>query len=204
MGAFLKKNWPLCALFVAVGAIMTLAMKLDQANDNILAGKMAGKALTKIIVDDAKIIVRHQAAIDAKDKEMATLQQGVQNLGAKVVEKHKQLTEAQAKNKDLAGCNLLLDDARAYILKLKDDYSMALDEQARLYTDRFALQEARENERVQALTRKLDQVITSAYRAELRNSRKLIIGPQVHYGTGGMSVGFGVTWELWRVRAPGQ
>ncbi|MCK9571619.1 hypothetical protein M0R72_21895 [Candidatus Pacearchaeota archaeon] len=204
MASFLKRNWPLLALFVAVGVILTLLMALDRAQDDAIAAMMADRSMAQVRARDAAIVAKYQPQIAAKDQELATLRQGVQNLSAKVVEKHRQLTEAQAKVKDLAGCQVLLDDARAYILAIDADYTAQLSEYDRLWGEKFDLKAQECDERIAALTAKLGSVTESAYKAALANRKKLVIGPQVHYGTGGMSVGFGITWELWRLRAPGQ
>lgn len=203
MGAFLKKNWPLLALFVAIGVILTLLVALDRAQDDAIATLMADKAMRQVRARDAAIVAKYKPLLTAKDQELATLRLGVQRLGVTVAEKHRKLVEAQAKVRDLEGCQFLLQETIDTLESTSNEYTEKLSECDSLWGSKYATLEAREAERVAALTKRLGQVTESAYKAALRNSRKLIIGPQVHYGTGGMSVGFGVTWELWRLRAPG-
>lgn len=204
IAGFIEKNWRELLLLAAAVVIMLLVQAMDRSTDDAIAAMMADRSMAQVRARDAAIVAKYQPQIAAKDQELATLRQGVQNLSAKVVEKHRQLTEAQAKVKDLAGCQVLLDDARAYILAIDADYTAQLSEYDRLWGEKFDLKAQECDERIAALTRRLDQVTESAYKAALANRKKLVIGPQVHYGTGGMSVGFGITWELWRLRAPVQ
>ncbi len=197
----IKKYLP----WAIVGALLlTGAQYLKHKDDDAIAALMTDKALRMVRARDAAIVAKYAPKLAAKDKELATLRQGVHALGATVAEKHRKLVEAQAKVRDLEGCQFLLQETIDTLESTSNEYTVKLSECDSLWGSKYALLEAREAERVAALTKRLGEVTESAYKAALANRKKLIIGPQVHYGTGGLSVGFGLTWELWRLRAPGQ
>src|SRR5574343_1276794 len=70
--SFLKKNWPLLALFVAVGVILTLLMLLDRAQDDAIASMMADRTVAKHRAAREAIITKYAILNAAKDQELIT------------------------------------------------------------------------------------------------------------------------------------
>lgn len=204
MGPFLKKNWPLFALFAAIGVILYLMMALDRANDEAIAQLMADRAVAKHLAASKAIIAKYAGLNAAKDQELNTWRQGNKILSAEIQAKRKELS---IKAKTLAEAQASLDNCVEYVGEMNVRYTTRLDECENLWRSKVELKDAEiaEWKAKDEASIKAIGLLTAKYSAlVLHNRKKLIIGPQIHYGTAGVSVGIGATWELFRFKTPGQ
>ncbi len=204
MGAFLKKNWPFFALFVFAGVIMYLAMALDRANDEVIADLMADRTMAKHRAASKAIVAKYALLNAAKDQELTTWRQGNKALAAKIVEKQKALnttvtTLAEAKDK--------YDRLDAYLGEVSYTFMEKLAEGDRLWGEKVALKNAEIAEWRDKDERSINTIGSLTKRIAmltLARQKRLIVGPQIGYGLQGYHVGVGITWDLFRFKAPGQ
>ena len=208
MGAFLKKNWPLFALFVAMGVIMYLMMALDRANDEAIADLMADRTMAKHRAERNAIVAKYAKLNAAKDQELTTWRKGNKALAAKIVEKQKALnttvtTLAEAKDK--------YDRLDAYLGEVSYTFMEKLAEGDRLWSEKMAIKDAEIAEwkaKDETNINTIGSLTKRIVMLTLARQKKLVAGLQAGYGltphgvTG--YVGAGITWELFRFKAPGQ
>jgi len=206
MGTFLKKHWPLFALFLAIGVIMFQIQSCDSRNDKDIAGMMADRVVTRLRARVTALDAKYAALNAEKDGELVVMQAqwGVDR--AKAAAWRKRSEEAQAKVTTLEGCNALLDDCQAnaeFFDGILDARTQGL---VRWSNERVALKDAELTERRALDSTNIDTIGKLTKRVamlELWKRRKLVIGPQAGYGPGGMYVGVGATFEIFRIKAPG-
>lgn len=195
MATALKKYLPWALLAIVV---LTASQYLAHKDDEILASMMADKFMSKVRDRDAKIVAKYAPLIAAKDKELSTLRQGVQVLGSQVAAKQVALRKALAEVATLEGCRASLSEAVSFIDEMQASYTAKLTESDSLWCSKYALLEQRDAERIKTLTSRLGQVALTAIKAQLKNRKRFIVGPQVGYGPGGAYIGAGITLAVWR------
>ncbi len=204
MAAFLKKNWSLLALFVAVGVILYLIMALDRANDEAIASMMADKAMVRHRVERQAIIAKYAPLNAALTAEAVTLQQGAKVLAAKVVAKQRELV---LKDGTLAQTRAKLEECSALLGSISYEYNEQLVKADRLRLEQIAVKDAEIAEwkaKDERSINTIGQMTKRIVMLTLNKRKRLIVGPQVGYGFGGPYVGAGVTVELFRFKVPGQ
>jgi hypothetical protein len=202
--SFLKKNWPFLALFVAVGVILTLLMLLDRAQDDAIASMMADRTVAKHRAAREAIITKYAILNAAKDQELITWRQGNKVLAAKIVAKQKELN---VKVTTLAEAEAKYEKLNAFLGEISYTFTEKLSECDRLWGEKLALKDAEiaEWKAKDASSAKTIGDLTMRVAAlALNKQKRLVVGPQAGYGLQGYHVGFGITWELFRFKAPGQ
>jgi hypothetical protein len=206
MGTFLKKHWLLLALFLAGGAFLLFIQHLNSSNDEAIAQIMADRVVGKLRARVAALDAKYAALNAAKDGEIIALQQGRKVLSGQVVKWRKFSEDAQAKIKDLEGCMAGLDDCQAKVAEIDAAYTIELAKADRACGEKVALKDAELAERRTLDTANINTIGNLTKRVvmlEQWKRRKLVIGPQAGYGPGGAYVGVGVTFEIFRIKAPG-
>ena len=200
----MKKYWPFIALFVAIGAILYLTMALDRENDEVIANLMADRTMAKHRADRDAIIAKYAKLNAAKDQELITWRQGNKVLAAKIVAKQKELN---VKVTTLAEAEAKYEKLNAVLGEISYTFTEKLSECDRLWGEKLALKDAEiaEWKAKDASSAKTIGDLTMRVAAlALNKQKRLVVGPQVGYGLQGYHVGFGITWELFRFKAPGQ
>jgi hypothetical protein len=200
----LKKYWPFIALFVAIGAILYLAMALDRENDEVIANLMADRTMAKHRADRDAIIAKYAKLNAAKDQELITWRQGNKVLAAKIVAKQKELN---VKVTTLAEAEAKYEKLNAFLGEVSYTFTEKLSECDRLWGEKLALKDAEIAEwkaKDEASAKIIGQLTKRVAILVLNKQKKLVVGPQAGYGIQGYHVGIGVTWDLFRFKAPGQ
>jgi hypothetical protein len=200
----LKKYWPFIVLFVAISAILYLTMALDRANDEVIANLMADRTMAKHRADRDAIIAKYAKLNAAKDQELITWRQGNKVLAAKIVAKQKELN---VKVTTLAEAEAKYEKLNAFLGEISYTFTEKLSECDRLWGEKLALKDAEiaEWKAKDASSAKTIGDLTMRVAAlALNKQKRLVVGPQAGYGLQGYHVGFGITWELFRFKAPGQ
>jgi hypothetical protein len=203
---FIKAHWQILVL-IAVGlAILALMQYLDNANDAAIARLLADKAVSRERIAREAIENKYLVLNAAKDAEIIAMKA---QRDAKAIEVGKWRASSEAKQKlitELQPCMVLLDDCQQYVVTQEIDHKAALAQTDALCDSRVELKDAEILEwkgKDTRLTNRMGELTEALYKAELKARRKLIIGPQAGYGPGGAYVGFGATFELFRLKMPG-
>jgi hypothetical protein len=200
----LKKYWPFIALFVAIGAILYLTMALDRENDEVIANLMADRTMAKHRADRDAIIAKYAKLNAAKDQELTTWRQGNKVLAAKIIEKQKALNVTVTTLAEAEAKYNRLDEYLGYV---SDSFMERIAAGDRMYSETLAIKDAEIAEwraKDEANTRTIGVLTKQIVMLTLSRQKRLVVGPQVGYGLQGYHVGFGITWELFRFKAPGQ
>lgn len=204
MGKALKKYWPFLALFAALGVIMYLMMALDRANDEVIAGLMSDRAMAKHRAASKAIVAKYAKLNTAKDQELTTWRQGNKALAAKIVEKQKALNTTVT---TLAEAAEKYDRLNAYLGEVSYAFVERLAEGDRLWGGKLALKDkeiAEWKAKDETNINTIDHLTKRIVMLQLARQKRLVVGPQVGYGLQGYHVGVGITWDLFRFKAPGQ
>jgi hypothetical protein len=200
----LKKYWPFIALFVAIGAILYLAMALDRENDEVIANLMADRTMAKHRADRDAIIAKYAKLNAAKDQELITWRQGNKVLAAKIVAKQKELN---VKVTTLAEAEAKYEKLNAFLGEISYTFTEKLSECDRLWGEKLALKDAEIAEwraKDASSAKTIGDLTMRVAALALNKQKRLVVGPQAGYGLQGYHVGIGVTWDLFRFKAPGQ
>lgn len=204
MAAFLKAHWKSIALFLLAGAVMYLAMALDRANDDAIASMMADRTVAKHRAAREAIITKYAILNAARDQELTTWREGHKALAAKIVAKQKELN---VKVTTLAEAEAKYEKLNAYLGEVSYTFTEKLSECDRLWGEKLALKDAEIAEwkaKDEASAKIIGQLTKRVAILVLNKQKKLVVGPQAGYGLQGYHVGIGVTWDLFRFKAPGQ
>lgn len=204
MASFLKAHWKSIAMFLLAGAVMYLAMALDRAQDEAIAAMMADKAAAKHRAAHDAIVTKYAILNAAKDQELVTWRDGNRALAAKIVAKQKELN---VKVTTLAEAEEKYERLNAYLGEVSFIYAGKLSECDKLWGDKLALKDAEIAEwraKDDASAKTIGQLNKRITILVLNKRKRLVVGPQVGYGLQGYHIGVGITWELFRFKAPGQ
>lgn len=204
MASFLKAHWKSIALFLLAGAVMYLAMALDRANDEAIAGMMADRTVAKHRAASEAIITKYAILNAAKDQELVTWREGNKALAAKIVAKQKELNVTVT---TLAEAEAKYDRLNAYLGEVSFIFNEKLSECDRLWGEKLTLKDAEISEwkaKDDTSAKTIGQLNKRITILVLNKRKRLVVGPQVGYGLQGYHIGVGITWELFRFKAPGQ
>jgi hypothetical protein len=203
---FLRKNWPLLALFLAVGAILYLIMALDRAQDDAMAQIIADRAVAQHRKGRETIIAKYAPLHAALVQQAVTLQQGNKALADKVVAKQKELI---LKDGTLTETRAKLAECSAFLGSISYEYNEQLVKADKLRLEQLALKDSEIAEwraRDEASTNTIGQLTRRIVMLTLAKRKRLVVGPQAGYDPLSKSayIGFGGTYDIGlRFKVPG-
>lgn len=201
---YLKAHWRTLAL-IAAGIVLILAVNhFSGAYDDAIAQIMADQAVARHRAAREAIIAKYAALNAAKDLEVVAFKQGNAVLAAKVVAKQKELN---VKVNTLQEATAKLSECTSFLGEISYEYNQRLIKADGLRLEQLAIKDAEIEEwkkKDSGLTSVVGTMTKRIVQLEAWKQRKLVIGPQVGYGIGGAYIGVGATWELVRLKAPGQ
>jgi hypothetical protein len=202
---FLKANWPLLALFLAIGGIMLLGQELENANDEAIAQMMADKAMAKHRAASKAIVEKYVALNAVQDAKIIALQAKGKAQDISVARWRIDSEAKQKKIKTLEGCAVLLDECQQFVVNLqlrcvaeRDGLNAEWSSKVELKDAEIAEWKAKDSRS----TILIGELTRQGVMLQLKAQRKLVIGPQVGYNplTKTGYVGFGATYEVFRAK----
>ncbi len=192
----IKAHKKLIALALAGVALLVGVKLLERSYDKEMARILAENYLAKFRGQHQAIHAKYGARQARQDKLLEAEREKAKVLSASVAEWRRFSEEAQAKIRDLQGCMAQLDGCQDKVTALDADYTRKLADRDILWSSKLTLaeQEAAEHKELsQGAVTKLAQELA---RLQLERQKRLVIGPQVGYGPGGMYVGIGATLDV--------
>jgi hypothetical protein len=194
--AFLKAHKKIILLALAGLVVIAIPRLLERSADKEMARILAENWLARFRGQHQAIHAKYGAQQAGLDKQLQAERDKAKALSASVAEWRRFSEEAQAKIRDLQGCMAQLDGCQDKVTALDADYTTKLSERDTLWRSKLTLceQEAADHKALsQGAVTKLAHELA---RLQLERQKRLIIGPQVGYGPGGLYVGVGATLDI--------
>jgi len=201
MGAFLKTNWKIIALFVALGLIMYLCMAMNQATDNAIAGMMTDQTMRKVRADREeynRIIAGKDVVIAAKTGQASAAineRDAADALAAKRLDEIRKIKDCEKRAQAL---DIEITNRAVAEYNFRASLRIAFGEMVLAFNDKINTQA----KRITKLEISNERLIRENIKLGVRMQRRLVFGPQIGYGLQGYHIGFGLTWEMIRFKSP--
>jgi hypothetical protein len=194
--AFLKAHKKIIILAMAGLVVIAVPRILERQADKEMARILAENWLARFRGQHQAIHAKYGAQQVKLDGLLQAEREKSRALSASVAEWRRFSEEAQAKIRDLQGCMAQLDGCQDKVTALNADYTTKLSERDSLWQAKLTLCEQEGAEHKALSQGAVTKLAHELARLQIECQKRLIIGPQVGYGPGGLYVGIGATLDI--------